>query len=197
MKKEFIIFDTEYTSWKGCNENGWHDWQKREVVQIAGLRVDYDTLNVVEIFEVYVKPEVNPILSDYFTKLTMITNEVIKDRGISFEEMFEKFKVFVGDLECFSYAWGLEASDLADGKIMNENLEILGINACDSLKYKNIASWFRKQYEEKGIDIKVFNSGAIAKELGIDDEIKNLGLDEHNAIYDCYSILEGLKFLGF
>ena len=30
----FIIFDTEYTSWKGCLENGWSGNHKKEIVQV-------------------------------------------------------------------------------------------------------------------------------------------------------------------
>ena len=30
----FVIFDTEYTSWKGCLEHGWVGNQKKEIVQI-------------------------------------------------------------------------------------------------------------------------------------------------------------------
>ncbi len=85
---EFIIFDTEYTSWEGCNLNGWRDWQKKEIVQIAALKVDGKTLEVIEKFNIYVKPKINPILSDYFVQLTGITNEKLAEFGIDFQSAY-------------------------------------------------------------------------------------------------------------
>ena len=41
------------------------------------------------------------------------------------------------------------------------------------------------------------SSGQIGKILGLDKEIAHLNLDEHNALYDVYSILLGLRKLGF
>lgn len=38
----FIIFDTEYTSWAGCQTGGWRGKQKREIVQISAIRVSND-----------------------------------------------------------------------------------------------------------------------------------------------------------
>ena len=64
----FVIFDTEYTSWQGCQEHGWHGKHKREIVQIAAIKVSND-LRVLDTFNVLCKPNLNPILSDYFIKL--------------------------------------------------------------------------------------------------------------------------------
>lgn len=194
----FVIFDTEYTTWKGCNEKGWHGFQKREVVQIAALKVDEITFEVVEEFSIYIKPKVNPVLSDYFVDLTGLTNEFIDDNGVSFEEAYEKFVSFVSNLDCFSYAWGRPFTNFADGEVVNENLILLGLKSNYNVKYKNVAAWFSDRYSENEVDIKLKNSGAIAKNLGIEKNLEKFNLDEHNAIYDCYSILEGIKFFkGF
>ena len=86
----FVIFDTEYTTWKGCNENGWHRNQKKEIVQIAAM--------------------------------------------------------------------------------------------------------FKELYARHNINIKSQSSGQIVKLLDIQNKLSPLGLDEHNAFFDVYSVLEGLKF---
>ncbi|MFV0626271.1 MAG: 3'-5' exonuclease [Alphaproteobacteria bacterium] len=195
MKKEFIIFDTEFTTWEGCIVHGWNDWKKREVVQISALKVDAETLEVIEEFNAYVKPQINPILSDYFVELTGLTNELIQEQGIPFEQMYWQFRTFVGDSICYSHAWGSnDMSDIADGSVMRENLCLFGLKDENEPKYANIVPWFKKMYFENKIEIKTQNSGAIAKLLGIENELKSLNLDEHNAIYDCYSILLGIKF---
>lgn len=192
----FILFDTEYTSWKGCLENGRADWQKKEIVQIAALKID-DRLQVIGEFNVYVKPEINPVLSEYFIDLTGITNEKLAAEGIGFAEAYARFKAFAGDYVCYSHAWGAAADSLADGDVMNENLRYFNLIDNCPPAYRNIAPWLKQRYAEKGIDIKSQCSGEVARLLGCDDALQSLGLGVHNAFYDVYSVLQGLKFLGF
>ena len=191
----FVVFDTEYTSWKGCLENGRADWQKKEIVQLAALKVD-EKLQVVDVFNVYIKPTINPVLSDYFICLTGITNEKLDAEGISFEDAYKGFVEFVGNDICYSHAWNDEAN-LADGEVVEENLIYNKMTNAFSLSYQNIAPWFKKQYAIKNINITKQCSGEIAKLLGLSAELDALELDTHNALYDVYSILLGLRFLGF
>lgn len=194
MDKQFIIFDTEYTSWKGCMENGREDWQKEEIVQIAAIKVDLETLNVIDEFNVYVKPIINPVLSDYFINLTGITNELIAEQGIPFEQMYWQFRNFVGDLTCFAHGWSLVTDKEADGRIMNKNLKFNKLVDENPPHYANIANWFKERYIEKNINVENINSGGIAKLLGVAEDLEKLGLDEHNALYDVYSLLAGIKY---
>lgn len=192
----FILFDTEYTSWKGCLENGREDWQKKEIVQIAALKID-ECLQVAGELNIYVKPEINPVLSEYFINLTGITNEKLAAEGVPFREAYACFKAFAGDCICYSHAWGAPDGCLADGEVMGENLQYSRLIDNQPPVYCNIAPWFEKKYAEKGINIKSQCSGDIARLLGCDEPILNLGLDTHNAFYDVYSVLYGLRFLGF
>ena len=98
----FVIFDTEYTSWKGCQEHGWTGTQKREIVQIAALKVS-DDFEVEGTFNQLCQPAINPVLSDYFVELTKITNAQIKQYGLPFAEAYEKFAVFAANDVCFSH----------------------------------------------------------------------------------------------
>lgn len=191
----FVIFDTEYTSWKGCLENGRADWQKEEIVQIAALKIKGETLEVIAEFNCYVKPKINPVLSDYFIDLTGITNEKLVAEGVSFEQAYEAFKQFAGDDICYSHGWSVNMDSIADGKIMAKNLEFNQLTDNLPPDYENIAPWFKEQYAEKKINITKQCSGEIAKLLGVDDELRSLGLDSHNALYDVYSILSGIRFL--
>ncbi len=83
----FVIFDTEYTSWEGCLQNGWRGLQKREVVQIAALKVD-DDFNVVAEFNQLCQPKINLILSDYFVNLTGISNDDVAQKGVDFASAY-------------------------------------------------------------------------------------------------------------
>ncbi len=191
----FVIFDTEYTTWEGCLQKGWIDRQKKEVVQIAAIRVDDKTYEILEELNLYVKPQINPVLSDYFINLTGITNEKVRAEGVLFPEAYERFKSFVGNDKCFSHAWGLEQDEQADGKVMTDNLSLLGLRDDMPPHYANIAPWFKEQYDKQSIQIEKQCSGEIAKLLGCENEMTALGLDVHNALYDVYSVWAGMKFL--
>lgn len=193
MTKQFIIFDTEFTSWEGCHENGRLDWQKEEIVQIAAVKVDEKTLIVVEELNLYVKPTINPVLSDYFINLTGLTNELIEEQGISFEQAYSEFKQFSKGLSCYSYNAGSEKS-LADGDIMRKNLSFNDMKDENEPHYVNIANWFRKVFAESGLDMGNVNSGGIAKKLGVQNMLQDSGIDEHNALYDVYSLLAGVRY---
>ncbi|MDR1694734.1 MAG: exonuclease domain-containing protein [Lactobacillaceae bacterium] len=194
MTEQFVIFDTEYTSWKGCMENGRAEWQKEEIVQIAAIKVDAKTLKVLEEFNVYVTPVINPILSDYFINLTGLTNELIEEQGVPFEQAYWQFKDFSAGLTCFAYDMDYGRISLADGEIMEKNLSFAGMEDKYPPRYSNIAEWFKKRYAENAVNAGKINSGGTAKLLGVSKELEQLGLDEHNALYDVYSLLAGIKY---
>lgn len=188
----FVIFDTEYTSWKGCQEHGWHGNQKKEIVQIAALKVS-DDLEVLTEFNRLCQPYFNPTLSDYFVNLTHITNENIQKEGVSFAKAFADFKEFVGQDICFSHGWGTDYYHKSDGAILDENLALYQISEPNDLVYYNVAAVFKELYQKNNIDIKSQASGDIVSLLGIEGELSNLHLKPHDALYDVYSILAGLR----
>ena len=192
----FIIFDTEYIAEKGLLEKGFDGWKNREIIQIAALKVD-ESLEVEEKFNVYIKPVRNKEISEYFSNLTGIDNEKIAKEGIDFVSAYKAFRKFVEDKDCYSHGWGDENNNDADGEVVREMLAYYGVIDNNPPKYKNIAFWFREKYLEKNINITSQSSGEIAKLLGQDDKLEKLNLSPHNAFYDVYSILVGLRFLKF
>ena len=190
----FVIFDTEYTSWKGCQENGWLGARKKEIVQIAAVKVD-DDLNVIQEFNQLCRPTINPVLSDYFVNLTHISNEMIAQEGILFEDAFRAFKNFVGGDICLSHGWGADFTHKSDGAIIDENLALYRLAEPNDIRYFNIAAVFQKVYQVKNIQVKSQASGDIASLLKIEDKLESIHLQPHDAFYDVYSILEGLRYL--
>lgn len=189
----FVIFDTEYTSWKGCQENGWIGNQKKEIVQIAAIKVS-DKLEVSDSFNVLCKPSINPVLSDYFVNLTHISNEQVAKCGKSFEEAYGHFENFVDSNICYSYGWGGKYFGKSDGAIIDENLKLYDLTTRKKIKYRNIAPIFKHLYAENNINVKSPSSGQIAETLGLIENMKKLQLNLHNALYDVYSIVEGLRY---
>lgn len=189
----FVIFDTEYTSWKGCLQNGWLGNQKKEIVQIAAIKVSDDLTKVEAEFNRYCKPIINPVLSEYFEDLSGITNRFLSENGILFEQAYNEFTKFVGNDKCWSHSYGAPIDDLSDGHIFMENMKLYKIQSEKKLNYGNIAAWLINCYKEANIENYPKSSGQIAKVLKHEDELASLGLDEHNALYDVYSILSGLR----
>ena len=102
--KEAVIYDLEWTTWSGALERSWSGKDEyREIIRIGAISIGLDSLQEIEALDVFVKPSVNPILSDYCTKLTDITNEQIQADGIELHEALHKFIGFVGKRNIFSY----------------------------------------------------------------------------------------------
>lgn len=181
LPKEIIIFDTEYTAWKDSEKNGWSKPNEyKEVVQIAAIKVDTDSLQELETFEYFVKPKINPILSDYFKNLTKITQEEVDEYGISFHEAFTKFKKFINNTHCYSFG--------GDERELKINCELSNISYVLS---DNQFFDMRKYFIEQGIDAQNYNSGNITEVFGV----KKLP-NQHNALNDCRSIIQGLILLN-
>ena len=71
----FVAVDLKYTSWEGSLERGWsRPHEHREVVQIGAVRLDAGNgFAEVDALDVLVRPQRNPVLSEYFVALTGIT----------------------------------------------------------------------------------------------------------------------------
>ncbi len=192
----FILFDTEYIADRGFLEEGFNGWQNREIIQIGALKIS-DDLQILDTFNYYIKPKKHKYISDYFSKLTGITNDIMSEQGLDFPFVYKLFKEFVGNCKCYSHGWSFEPENDSDGEVMREMLNYYKIEDFHQPIYKNIAFWFREQYKKKNIKISQQASGEIASLLGVSDKLEKLHLQPHNALYDVYSIWAGLKYLGF
>lgn len=100
-----IVADLEYTSWEGARERGWSGpGEYKEVVQIGAVRVDtgYGFAEAAA-FSTLVRPNLNPVLSDYFVALTGITNDTLARDATGLDDALAAFAMFVGDLTVLSH----------------------------------------------------------------------------------------------
>lgn len=179
-----IILDLEFTAWEGSQEHGWsRPGEFREVVQIGALRVDSASLLVTGEFNQLVRPQRNPSLSDYFQDLTGITQTAVDDQGRPFADALDAFLDFCDDHYVLSYG--------NDMVILGENL-ILQVPEGRTPKrglppFINIRTYFNAVLPATvGL-----SSGRLAFALGLAARIDR----EHDALADCYSILETLRHL--
>ena len=91
-----VVFDLEYTTWEGTNARRWSGpGEYFEVVQIGAVFLELKpNLTEIAAFEVLTRPVFNPILSDYFTELTGISNADLEMAAVSFADGFAQFVQF-------------------------------------------------------------------------------------------------------
>lgn len=184
----FTIYDLEYTTWEGAMQNDWMaDGQYKEIVQIGAIRVDSDDFSVRGEFNLLVMPKINPVLSDYCIALTGITQERLENEGVGFQEALDRFLDFANPgVAC---AYGNDACILAEN-IALQKVHPRGfygrtrqIGFVDIGYYINL---FAPQSQGS-------NSGRLWQ---VFNQPKPHEAHEHDALFDCYSILAALRVLS-
>src|ERR1700761_1208094 len=114
------IFDLEFTAWPGTMQSRWlRPGEYRELVQIGAVKIDAESFAVLDELNVLSRPRINPVLSDYLTALTGITNEKLAAEGLDFGEAYQRFVDFAqGGVIC---AFG------RDDLVFAENIRLYGI----------------------------------------------------------------------
>jgi inhibitor of KinA sporulation pathway (predicted exonuclease) len=186
MRSEpFIIFDTEYTAWEGSMERKWGlDWEEKEIIQIGAIRVHYENNAFLEhsSLMVYVRPEINPELSEYITKLTGISQTDIDTKGLSLPSGLEAFSSFSLQGQLPIYSWG------GDEAVIKQNCELRNIPyPLDIHRFYDIRVLFKNHNH----NISELCSGEVANYFGytVEGQI-------HNALHDCRSILAGINVIS-
>ena len=177
MTNTVIFYDTEYTAWEGSQQRRWSEpWEHRELIQIAAIKVDIQRGFMEQAaFDRFVKPQHNPILSDYISNLTGIHQASIDAHGVPFADAWADFYQFCERGRYPLFSWGDDPGVL---------LENCGLNSIDfsafSLEYHDI----RTVFEQAGIDTRQYSSGTVHRALEI-----AFALPGHNALHDVRSLL--------
>ena len=175
----YIIFDLEWNNAYSYARKGFMN----EIIEIGAVKLN-ERLEIVDTFKQLVKPKITKKLSGRCKNLTNITNEELKENGISFNDAITDFAQWSRGEGNVFLSWS--NSDLyvlaADYQILLGNLNISFISKyCDAQKY--CMSFIEK--EDK-------NQVSLAKccELfGIDIDTSSL----HRALTDCYLEAECFK----
>ena len=192
--KKIIIYDTEYTSWEGSLQRNWNKkYEYKELVQLSAIKLLITKNNISKLNEInlYIKPQINSILSKYFINLTKINQEKINNEGIFYEKALKKFYNFSKD-NIKLYCWGSDLGNDSDVLLLN-------------MKYYNITNielynWIKKYhfdirfiFKKYNIDTINYNSGSIYKIIPNHVQYNS---NIHNAKWDIESILLALKWLN-
>lgn len=175
-----VVFDLEFTAWEDSLRDHWlAPGQFKEVVQIGAVRLAPENLAVTESFDCLVKPRINPTLSDYFQRLTGITNAQLEERGVDFATAYRRFVAFASQ--------GVIAAFGHDEWVLEENIRLDGLKDAPPLPpFLELRGWF----QANGVDPAGLHSCDIGPRLGVPFEGR-----EHDALCDARSIAAGMAVL--
>ena len=174
------VFDLEFTAWEGSMAGHWlKPGQFKEVVQIGAVRLDAD-FNVLDEFEILIRPRINSTLSPYFENLTGIGNALVAMKGVDFAEAYRRFAAFAGGAPIAAFG--------DDKEVLEENIRLYGLASPSALPpFRNLRLWFA----EHGLDPRGLRSCEIAAKLGL-----SFSGRAHDALDDARCIAAGMKSLA-
>ncbi|MDE2133521.1 MAG: exonuclease domain-containing protein [Alphaproteobacteria bacterium] len=174
-----VVFDLEFTAWESSMASRWlRPGEFREVVQIGAVKVD-GNFNTGETFDVLVRPRLNPVLSPYLERLTGISNEALRARGVDFAEAYSAFLAFADGLPIVAFG--------RDDLVLVDNLRLYGMNEAPPLPpYLNATIWLADQ----GLDMRGLHACDVASAAGV-----AFGGHRHNGLDDALSVATGIAAL--
>lgn len=181
---EYVIYDTEFTAWEGSQARKWSEpWEEMELLQIGAVKVSLsDTgCEITESFNEFIKPVINPKLSEYITELTGITQALIDDNAVDLKSALSLFDQFCNNGRLMTLSWG------NDHEILMRNAELQSLPSPSGLtKHIDLHPIL---LSIEGFDFKVV-SGNLHKAVGVE-----LSGNAHNALHDVRSIAVTLDWL--
>lgn len=170
----YIIFDLESTCWK--NEK-----RESEVIEIGAVKLN-DSLEIVSEFQTFIKPTINPELSEFCMNLTTISQSDV-DSAKTFGDALSSFMAWSTDNGMSKYwlcSWGFY-----DKKMLKLESERLGL-------FSGWLKWHINLKEQFGAINKIRPCGmSIALEhLGIElDGTHHRGIDDARNIAKIFKII--------
>ena len=180
MQREVVVFDTEFTAWRGSVARRWQGpGEFQEIVQIGAVRLDAESLIETASFVTLTLPTLNPVLSNYFVNLTGITNERLAIEAVPFAEGAAQFAAFVERRAIYCYG--------RDDRIIARNAERLKRpTAWSNTTATNLREWLT----DVGIKLAGISSGQLAKHVGAVAQGR-----VHDALVDARSLAEAVRHL--
>lgn len=187
LPEKIVLFDVECTTWEGTAARGWSGpGEHRELVQLGAVLVETVHFTELSPFKFLVRPKINSILSDYFIKLTGITQEEVDRDGVDFPVFLQSFYRWSGGHGLYTFDTKLDGSRLFDRDVLIENCDLWGIEFPFGMeRFHNINEIFARY----GISVK--QSGKAPEALGA-----KVTHRPHDALNDVRGLIAALKILS-
>lgn len=132
MGNHYIVFDLEATCWDqqtGTADDIFKQRNEMETIEIGAVKTDFN-FNVIDEFQTFIRPILNPILSEFCTQLTTITNKDT-DNAPYFKEAYSQW-IKWADRPARYIAWGNY-----DYNQLTKDCSRAGIQLFSNEKYRN------------------------------------------------------------
>lgn len=97
---QYVIVDLEATCWEGARGS-----PKMEIIEIGAVLLEGSGGPPIDTFASFVRPVVEPVLSDFCTQLTSIRQQDV-DAAEPFWEVFPRFVEWIGPQPFVLCSWG-------------------------------------------------------------------------------------------
>lgn len=141
-----------------------------ETIEIGLVVIDLETLEIVDEFQRFVRPQINPILTDFCKTLTSIQQADV-DSARTYAEVGQELKVFIARYPNAAWAsWGdYDARQLERDAGLAECPSLLS-----GLQHFNVRKWHKGLYDDqpKSLKLTVESLGLVWQgtyHRGIDD----------------------------
>lgn len=177
----FTVFDLEFTAWECSMANHWlRPGEFKEVIQIGAVRLDAVTFQILDEFEILIRPRINALLSPYIENLTGITGAMLAARGVDFETGYARFLAFAGNEPICAFGH--------DEWVLEENIRLYGLKPMQHMPlFHDLRAWFA----DHQIDPRGLQSCDIGPSLGVP-----FAGHAHNALDDARSLAAGMEILA-
>lgn len=182
MDKNFRVYlDLEYMYPGMTKESGRPtEKQKRLIVQIGAILFDIAKGKEVGSFDQLIIPQLSYTLPEFFVELTKITQEMVNEKGVDFEEGLKRFANFSQD-----YPIWIFDGDLG---VLKQNCEISRI----SFPFKESGfTRVKPLLSDWGIDPDKYSSGTLYQAAGL-----QMNGHVHNALHDVRSMAAAIHAIS-
>jgi len=143
-----VIFDLEATCWdtKDKDENDpevLKQRQEMEIIEIGAVKIDKKTYEIIDTFQTFVQPVLNPLLTQYCTNLTSIKSSDVNNADL-FKEAYPKFIQWANNPSHF-IGWGQY-----DYNQIKQDCERWSLHPFSPGKYLNGKILYKKYTGHKG-----------------------------------------------
>ncbi len=144
---------------------------KRQIIQIASILFDTETLREVASFDQFVLPLDEGCITPFFEELTGFSKEGIKQQGMAFPRALEKFAEFCRDYPVWTFD--------KDQEVFEQNCTYYGIDFPFKDKFIRVKSLLPGWK----VDPNAYSSGTLYRAAGLD-----MQGHVHNALHDVRSM---------
>ena len=186
LPEYFILFDAKFTSKNNIYE----------IINLNGLKINYknNKLTIIDKFDSYIIPIINPILSIETINNTNITQETINNYGSSFNKFIEDFYNFSNNINQKLYKLSLYSYN-NDFRLIKNNLILNKFD--ESSKYyiwENMFYDIKLIFKKYNINTDKYTSSTLYQYF-IDNKSNSKNIKIQTSNFNTYSLFIALQYL--